>query len=292
VIAPARRAPGPGYDAPLPSLVRVRDLLDRYDAVLLDAYGVLCDSLGALPGAASLVAELDRRHLPWAIITNDASRAPAKVAQRLTRFGVEVPPERVITSGALIAPHFAAHGLAGRRCVVLGTPDSAAYVEAGGGVIVAPDDDGAPIEAVVVCDDAIDPFLPLIEATITATVRALDAGVVPAMVLPNPDLVYPRGPGDWGVTAGTMAVMIEAAVHRLRPGAPGFAALGKPHAPMYAAARALVGDGRALAIGDQLDTDVAGALAAGLDAALVLGGVSPWRAGLSPTPTYLLASLE
>ena len=43
------------------------DLLDRYDAILLDAYGVLNDAGGARPGAAALVTELDRRGAPWAI---------------------------------------------------------------------------------------------------------------------------------------------------------------------------------------------------------------------------------
>ncbi len=276
----------------MPATARLRDLLDRYDAVLLDAYGVLCDSLGALPGAASLVVELDRRALPWAIITNDASRSAAAVASRLTRFGVTVTAERVITSGSLLAPYFATAGLAGRRCVVLGTADSRAYVEAAGGQVVPPMLAEAPIEVIVVCDDAIDPFLETIEATISAAVVALDAGVELALVLPNPDLVYPRGPGDWGITAGTMAAMIEAAVQRLRPGAPRFVTLGKPYAPMYAAARALVGAGRVLAIGDQLDTDIAGALDAGLDAGLVDSGVSRWAPGLTPEPTWLLTSIE
>lgn len=278
----------------MPTVTRLRDLLDRYDAILLDAYGVLCDSLGALPGAASLVAELDRRALPWAIITNDASRLPASVATRLTRFGVTVPASRVITSGALLAPHFRQRGLAGKRCVVLGTADSRTYVEEAGGVVVAPTlgGDDPPIEVVVVCDDAIEPFLETIEATISAAVIALDAGVDLALILPNPDLVYPRGPGDWGITAGTIAAMIEAAVQRLRPGAPHFVGLGKPHAPMYEEARRRIGGGRILAIGDQLDTDIAGALDAGIDAALVESGVSRWRLGLTPVPTWLLSSIE
>jgi HAD superfamily hydrolase (TIGR01450 family) len=278
----------------LPAAARLRDLIDRYDGVLLDAYGVLCDSLGALPGAASLVAELNRRAKPWSIITNDASRMPGAVASRLTRFGVTVPADRVITSGSLLTAYFAKHALAGRRCVVLGTADSRAYVEQAGGEIVKTGHilDDTPIEAVVVCDDAIDPFLETIEATISATVAALDAGVDVAMVLPNPDLVYPRGPGDWGITAGTIATMIEAAVQRLRPGAPRFVGLGKPHAPMYEEARRRMGSGKLLAVGDQLDTDIAGAVAAGIDSALVLSGVSQWRPGLTPEPTWLLPSVE
>ncbi|MCA9674510.1 MAG: hypothetical protein KC464_05655, partial [Myxococcales bacterium] len=237
---------------PGPAPAQLPELLDQYDGVLVDAYGVLCDSQGALPGAAALIEALQLRGRPWAVVTNDASRLADTVAARLERFGVAVPADHVITSGSLLPAHFAAHGLVGRRCAVLGPADSVRYVEAAGGVVVHPADRGAPLEAIVVCDDAIDPFLPTIEATLGAAVAALDAGVELALVLPNPDLVYPRGAGEWGLTAGTIAAMIETALHRLRPGAPCFVALGKPHAPMYAEARRRVGPGRVLAIGDQL----------------------------------------
>ena len=51
------------------------------------------------------------------------------------------------------------------------------------------------------------------------------------------------------------------------------------------------GTRRLLMVGDQLETDVAGATAAGLDAALV-ENVSRWTPGRAgPTPTWLLAGL-
>ena len=62
--------------AALPTPARLADLLDRYDAFLLDAYGVLNDAGGALPGAAALIAELERRAAPWVIITNEVAAAP------------------------------------------------------------------------------------------------------------------------------------------------------------------------------------------------------------------------
>ena len=60
-----------------PLSVAISELLDRHAGVLLDAYGVLVDARGALPAAAPLIAELERRALPWAVVTNDASRSPA-----------------------------------------------------------------------------------------------------------------------------------------------------------------------------------------------------------------------
>jgi ribonucleotide monophosphatase NagD (HAD superfamily) len=44
-------------------------------------------------------------------------------------------------------------------------------------------------------------------------------------------------------------------------------------------------------IGDQLETDIAGARAAGIDAAL-LAGISRWDASSSVAPSFLLATIE
>jgi ribonucleotide monophosphatase NagD (HAD superfamily) len=122
--------------------------------------------------------------------------------------------------------------------------------------------------------------------------RALDAGVALELVLPNPDLVYPKPGGAFGVTTGAVAMLVEAALHRLRPGAPRFVPLGKPHPPIYAEARRRLGPvARPLAIGDSIETDVAGALAAGIEVALVDGGVSTWRPG-DPEPTCRLLDLH
>ena len=50
-------------------------------------------------------------------------------AARYRGYGPPLEADRIITSGALLAPYFAAHGLVGRRCAVLGAADSIAYVE-------------------------------------------------------------------------------------------------------------------------------------------------------------------
>lgn len=39
----------------------VAELIDRYDAVLLDAYGVLIDGQGALNGAPKMIEALNAR---------------------------------------------------------------------------------------------------------------------------------------------------------------------------------------------------------------------------------------
>lgn len=283
----------------VPPAATISELLARYDGVLLDAYGVLVDGRGALPGAVALVAELARRGTPYAVVTNDASRSPATYVRRFAGLGMTVPPDRIVTSGSLLPGYFRARRLAGARTLVLGTADSYAYVAEGGGVPVAVEP-GMEIDAVAVCDDAGTPFLEGIELALSAIVRAVEAGRRPALVLPNPDLVYPKRAGELGFTAGAMALLIETALARRFPGAGlTFDRLGKPAPHLFDEGQRRLGVARVVMIGDQLETDVAGARAAGLDVALLTGhaaGVSRWDDRHNTTaavaPTYLLATIE
>jgi len=275
----------------VPAPTTISALLDAHDGVLLDAYGVLVDARGPLPGAAALITELNRRGTPYAIVTNDASRSVATYIARFESFGLAIPGERIATSGSLLPAYFRDRGLAGARTCVLGTADSYAFVVEGGGIPVDVKP-GMEIDAVAICDDAGTPFVEGIELALSAIIRAVDAGRRPALVLPNPDLVYPKGHGELGYTAGAMALLVEAALARRFPGAGlVFDHLGKPEPHLFREGARRTGALRPVMIGDQLETDIAGALGAGMAAALVAAGVSRWAAATSITPTYLLADL-
>jgi len=280
-----------------PAPITIDALIDGYDGILLDAYGVLVDARGPLPGAAALFAELARRDRAFVIVTNDASRSQATWSARFAGYGIAVAPERVVTAGSLLPAYFRERGLAGARTCVLGTADSAAYVREGGGVPIALAP-GMELDALAVCDDDGTPFVEGIERAFSAVVRAVDEGRRPALVLPNPDLVYPKGDREYGFTAGAMALVIEAALTRRFPDhGPRFDRLGKPEPHLFAEGRRRLGGARVVMIGDQLETDIAGARAAGIDCAL-LSGVSRWPAGAANdgdagiAPTYLLATIE
>ncbi len=280
---------------PPPAPTTISELLARYDGLLIDAYGVLVDAVSALPGATALIAELTRRGIAYAIVTNDASRSAATYVRRFASLGLTIPEGHIVTSGSLLPGYFRDRGLAGARTLVLGTDDSYAFVREGGGIPVALTP-GMEVDAVAICDDSGTPFLDGIELALSAIVRAVEAGRRPALVLPNPDLVYPKGGGELGFTAGAMALLVEAALERRFPGAGlVFDHLGKPERHLFRAGADLVSrqlgrPARVAMIGDQLETDVAGARAAGLDVAL-LQGVSKWDARAKIAPTYLLASL-
>lgn len=259
--------------ATLPCLT-AEQVLVRYDAVLLDAYGVLVDGTGALPGAASFIDALDTARRPWLVVSNDASRSIADCVARYAGLGLSVAAERIVVSASLLAPHFADAGLAGARTVVLGPAGSQRWAtEAGADVVPWYDPDP---EAIVVCDDAGYPFVEAVEAILTHAVDRLRAGHRLALILVNPDRIYPAGNGRIGLTAGTTALAIESGLAAvLGPAAPRFVALGKPHPPIFAeACRRLGTAGRhVVMLGDQMSTDIAGARAFGLSAGLVGSGV-------------------
>lgn len=276
----------------LPEVVRFAELVDRYDGFLFDAYGVLVDSAGSCPGAAAAIAAVRAAGKSLRVVTNDASRLPASAAARFGRVGLPITADEVVSSGMLLGGYVAARGLAGATAMVLGNDDARAYVSAAGLAVREPGDHRR-VDVLVVSDDAGFELLDGINAALTACVRALDEGRPIAMVCPNPDLVYPRGGGALGFTAGALALMLEAGIRRRHPEAAGFTHLGKPQPDLLELARTqLPAASRLLMIGDQLETDIAAARAAGVDAALVTG-VSRWRDGVpaAAAPRWLLDGL-
>jgi len=272
--------------------VHVDALIDRYSVILLDAYGVLVNSEGALPGAASLLTRLNELGKAFFILTNDATKPPEVAARRYQGFGLPIEPSHIISSGSLLEAFFREFGLVGKRCRVLGPPGSLSYVIRAGGRIAEQSED---FEVVVVADQEGFPFLDTIDATLTGLFARVDAGRAVHLVLPNPDLIYPK-PSGYGITSGSIALLLESALALRYPGRPDlrFTALGKPQPALFVEAQRRCGHRDMVMIGDQLATDITGARAAGIDSALLLGGVSGLASDLPdamPRPDYVLASL-
>ena len=271
--------------------VTINELVERYSALLFDAYGVLSYSVGALPGAVELIDRLNLIGKPYYVLTNDASSLPESRAASYHKVGLNVDANRIITSGSLLEGYFAEHGLCGARCVVLGTEDSAEYVRRAGSVVVNAADG---FDVVVVGDQSGFPFVDGINAILTALFRMIDAGNVPWLVLPNPDMVYPDDEG-FGMASGSVALIIEAALRQRYPerNRIEFDRLGKPNGAIFEEALHRTGTRDMVMLGDALETDIRGAKAFGIDSALVAGGVTPIDGlnGAVDVPTYWLRGL-
>jgi len=280
---------------PLPPPTTTRELLDRYDVFLLDGHGVLVSSTGALPGSAHFLRRIKEMGKQRLLLSNDASRSPVALIDRYRAIGLELDLKHVLTSGLLLREYFTGEGLRGKRCIVLGTEDSLTYVTEAGGIIVAPSDESADV--VVLADQDGYPFLDTLNDVVTVLLWRIECGSGTRLILANPDLLYPRDSAAFGVAAGAVAAMIEATLVLRDPsGAHRFVPIGKPYAPMFEAAiRRVPGQDRRriVMIGDQLETDIVGAVRFGIDSVLVLTGIGRLSdlATSDIRPTYTLERL-
>ena len=277
-----------------PPEITIEELIARYPVLLLDAYGVLVNSSSALPGAAGLIDELNLTRKPYYLLTNDASKLPQTAAIRFQNYGLAINPDRIITSGGLLKNYFNKHGLQDVRCVVLGPPDSKQYVADAGGTVVPPD---SGFDAVVIGDEEGYPFVETMDTVLTELFHKVERREVFHLVLPNPDLIYPKANQGVGITSGSIALIIEAALQLRFPGRSdlSFDRLGKPHAEIFREALRLSGTQNMVMIGDQLETDIRGANAFGLDSVLVGTGIAdPKSAGMPDElrPTYFMHSIK
>ena len=267
------------------------DLVPHYDGFLFDAYGVLVDDSEVIPGAIAVWKGLADRGKPAWIVTNGSSRSLAQAARSYTEKGLPVHPEQIINSAGLLGSYFAEAELRGLKTAVLGTAASVDYVREAGGIPVSALDDD--FEVLVVANQTEFPLLETLDAVLSRILQRVAAQQPCHLVLANPDLIYPKDKTRFGITAGALAVLLEAALSaRLGPEAPRFVRLGKPHGRIFAEAVRRSGSRRLLMIGDQLETDIRGAVDFGLDSLLMGTGLIDWpnltREQLVPAPTYLL----
>jgi glycerol-1-phosphatase len=251
-------------------------LADPYDVILLDLDGVLYRWPEPIAGAAGAVAALRKAGKRIAFVTNNSSRTPAQVVERLASVGVDADPEEVVSSALVTATILAERGTG--SAYVLGEEGlMEALTDAGIRVV----DASGEADAVVVGFDRGADYTSLKEASVL-----VQRGV--ALVASNADPSFPAPGGESWPGAGALLAAIETTT-----GTRG-EVFGKPEAPLFERALASAGGGRALVVGDRLDTDIAGASRLGWDSALVLTGdarredveSSSWK------PTFVLDDLS
>jgi ribonucleotide monophosphatase NagD (HAD superfamily) len=113
------------------------------------------------------------------------------------------------------------------------------------------------------------------DAVLSRLISKFDRGESPLLILPNPDLIYPKARG-FGITCGAMALVIETVLKQRYPGRTDirFVHLGKPETALFEEAARRACTRNLVMIGDQMDTDILGACRFGIDSALVSGGVA------------------
>ena len=233
-------------------------LLARYDNVVLDLDGCVWVGGVCTREAPAAVSELRGAGKRIAFVTNNAKSSPEDFVRKLWSLGIQASLEEIVTSGAAV--QYLLSGQPARDAYVIGSPALFRHVSDAGHRIVNGTDRAEGADLVVVAGHESFDYGQLRDAT-----RAVLAGA--EIVASDRDRSFP---GDDGANPGTGSIVaaLEYATGRTAR------AVGKPDPRIFETALDRLGDGRTLVVGDRLDSDLAGASAAGLDAAIVLTGVT------------------
>jgi HAD superfamily hydrolase (TIGR01458 family) len=245
----------------------LRAALAGVRAFLLDLDGVIVLAGAIIPGAAAAVATLERRRMPYRIVTNTSAVSRATLSRWSAKLGAPIPPER-FESALSASAAWTARSFPGQPLYVLASDD--AKTEFAGQRLLTHDEAGAKgaSAAAVVIGDSPE------EATfgnLNRAFRLIRGGATLVGMHRNPWWLTPEGPT---LDSGSFVVGLEfAAEIRAR-------VIGKPSPAFYAqAVRDLRKEaGRDLArgdiamVGDDVRTDVRAAQRSGLRGILVLSG--------------------
>lgn len=260
---------------PMLTIDSFADVATRYQVFFFDAFGVLKNSHGLIPGIPDTFAYLRENQKQFYILTNDASRSPQQLAESYWRMGLmDITPENIISSGMLAREYLELKVNQG-TVAYLGTEDSAHYIESSERKALSISelnlDAIGDINALVMLDDeGFDWNTDLNKAT-----NLLRRRNIPVIVA-NTDATYPTSKTQVAIAIGGVADMLESIVGKQ------FIRFGKPDAQMFMfayerviAQNPALGKKDIVMIGDTLRTDISGGNKFGLDTVLVLTGNIP-----------------
>ncbi len=258
-------------------------IVEGFDAFLIDIWGVLHDSAKAYPGAVDCLKKL-RSGNKQVILVSNAGRRASILAKELLAFAInDQLYDHIVSSGELAWNAFSSNQdqhleNLGTKFYLLG-PERYALTE------------GLALQRVQRLDRAdfvltvgvfgnpssVDPQEPVLR-------EAIDHNLT--MVCANPDL--------WVVRDGVMGIAAGALAKRYEELGGTVIYFGKPHPFTYRTCFNLLQDipkNRVLAVGDALNTDIAGANISGIASALVGTGIHATELSGLPQNTIKASSL-
>ena len=251
----------------------------RYDRFILDLDGCVWIGDEPTPGAVDAIDALRDAGKAVAYATNDPRSATEDYVTRLWGIGIRASLGDVVTVGGALQ-HLLAETRSGRTAFVVGTEALHRHVT-DAGLRVLNGTDLASRAEVVVVGGTEDLVYDDLRYAALAVRRGAD------FLATARDPTYPQPDGLWPGTGAILAAVEVASGREAQ-------IVGKPEPQlMLTALDRLGGDGRTLVVGDRIDTDLAAAAAAELDAALVLSGGTERQAlnGFEPEPVAVTDTL-
>lgn len=247
-------------------ILGLRDLQGRFDAFLIDQFGVLRDGRGAYPNAASTLAALKQTGVRIIILSNSGKRS-AENDRRLAKIGFDPASwDWFLTSGEVAWQMLAAEVSkaptgSNRRCLLISRDGDTSPL---GGLDLERTATGEDADIVLIAGSEgdvhdLDHYRKLLEPAVKRGVSCLCT---------NPDKIMLTAEGT-AFGAGRIAELYQELGGTVRW-------IGKPFADIYATAMDFLGHPdpeRVCCIGDSIEHDVAGAAGTGLKSVLVKTGI-------------------
>lgn len=248
-----------------------------YKGYLIDLDGTIYRGSEPIPAGRRFVEQLQARQIPFLFLTNNTTKTPETVANRLAdEFSIHVGPEAVYTA-TLATIDYMNDANKGKKVYVIGEPGLIDPILAAGYVW----EEENPDYVVIGLDTEVT-----YEKFVVATL-AIQKGATFIGTNPDKNIPTERGllPG-----AGSVIAMIEASTQQEA------IYIGKPEAIIMDKAVEILGMEKAdvLMVGDNYTTDILAGINNGIDSLLVLSGFTQKAdvPTLPVPPTYLVDSLD
>jgi HAD superfamily hydrolase (TIGR01457 family) len=254
------------------------EITDKFKGLILDMDGVLYRGEQALAGAVSLFPMLRARGISFVLLTNNATVTAQDYTNKLSRMGISVPPDSILTSAGATATYLAEHYPDGGGVNVVGEAGLVTYLSALSKFRL----DGWTPDFVVAGLDYHFNYDALQRAC-----SAIRRGA--HFIATNADATIPIEGGELWPGAGSIVAAIRTC-SGVEP-----VVIGKPNTYMAEIALKKLGleAGEVLCVGDRLETDILFGNRASMATALILTGVSQ-RADIEQSgakPTYVYDNL-
>jgi HAD superfamily hydrolase (TIGR01459 family) len=257
---------------------RLDEIADGYRALYCDLWGCLHDGVRAFPAAVEALDRFRARGGRVVLMTN-SPRPRRDVMRQLASLGVPREVHDHVVSSGDAAQEALARGMFGRRVHHIGPERDLVFFE---------DAAGRPLDVelvaleeaeAIVCTGLFDDRRETPEDYRATILYGVNKGL--KLLCANPDIV---------VDVGDTRIYCAGAIARAYEEAGGRSFyFGKPHAPIYTMARALlegedgpIADRAILCIGDGIQTDIAGASGENHDSLFVTGGLAAEETATTP----------
>lgn len=249
----------------------------KYNGYLIDLDGTIYLGKKPIPAGKRFVEQLQNKAIPFMFVTNNTTKSPTTVQQRLANeFDIHVEKETIYTA-SLATIDFMKDDAKGNKVYVVGEAGLIDLILEAGFIW----EEESPDYVVVGLDSQVT-YEQLTVATLAIQKGARFIGTNPDKNLPNERGLVPG--------AGALISLVETATQTK----PIF--IGKPEAIIMEKALEHLGCTKeeVLMVGDNYETDICSGINNGIDTLLVLTGFTPKAAlpTLPKAPTFVIDSLD